>query len=292
MGAFVCALKTRSRAVLGLAIAVVVGALFAPAAVAVAHAIERRRDAHLGGRYREHVFDDVTVKVRVPYRTAVSANGHRTTLFLDVYQPSGDRAAGRPVVIWVHGGGFSSGLRSAMASYATDFAQRGYVAIDIDYRLRPDLKWFEDDRRPAASDAYDDTAAAVAWVRKHARSLRVDPDRIFVGGFSAGGVVAFAMAYPPAGKAPAGIAGAIVLAGCGDGPAAPGAPPVVAFQGTDDVFVSWKAANDTCARARAARDRCTLVTLPKRGHDIDTVDLTRISDNAARFAADLVGGRK
>jgi hypothetical protein len=34
------------------------------------------------------------------------------------------------------------------------------------------------------------------------------------------------------------------------------------------------------------------VTLPKRGHDIDTVDLTRISDNAARFAADLVGGRK
>ena len=56
---------------------------------------------------------------------------------MDVYEPAGDHARNRPAMVWIHGGGFRGGTRHQgnVVGLARAFAQRGYVAASIDYRL-------------------------------------------------------------------------------------------------------------------------------------------------------------
>jgi acetyl esterase/lipase len=84
-------------------------------------------------------------------------------------------------VLLVHGGGWTGGDRSEMASAARELAKSGYVAVSVSYRLlSPVLKlnyW------PAQ---LDDLQRAVRWVRTHAAELGVDPERVGAYGYSAG----------------------------------------------------------------------------------------------------------
>jgi acetyl esterase/lipase len=102
-------------------------------------------------------------------------------LLLDVYLPP-YREALRPAVILVRGGGWSAGSRSDMVVAGKEFAQAGYVAFSIDYRLldtvTPRNLW------PAQ---LDDAQRAVRWVRAHAEEYGVDPKRIAAYGWSSGG---------------------------------------------------------------------------------------------------------
>jgi len=98
---------------------------------------------------------------------------------LDVFAPKG--AAGRPVVLFVHGGAWTFGDKSTFGYYrgvARFFARHGAVAVSINYRLSPHVKHPEQVK---------DVARAFAWVRKHARDYGGDPDRIFLCGHSSGG---------------------------------------------------------------------------------------------------------
>ena len=94
----------------------------------------------------------------------------------DVYVPEG--AGPFPAVIVVHGGGWDRRDRSDMTGISEKLARRGYVAVNIDYRLAPTHLY------PAQ---LDDTRAAIRWVRAHAPALRVDPRRVGGWGYSAGG---------------------------------------------------------------------------------------------------------
>jgi acetyl esterase/lipase len=94
----------------------------------------------------------------------------------DVYVPTG--AGPFPAVIVVHGGGWDRRDRSDMAGISRKLARRGYVAVNIDYRLAPAHLY------PAQ---LDDTRAAIRWVRAQSSVLRVDPRRIAGWGYSAGG---------------------------------------------------------------------------------------------------------
>jgi acetyl esterase/lipase len=96
---------------------------------------------------------------------------------LDVYLPA-PHAAPTGAVIFVHGGGWSSGNRTWYRAQGRRAAAHGWVAASIDYRLAPAHPF------PAA---LDDVRAAVAWMRVHAPDLDVDPDRIALVGGSAGG---------------------------------------------------------------------------------------------------------
>lgn len=158
------------------------------------------------GRYLELVFDDVTVSTDEVYATAPDlVTGADVDLHLDVYQPSGDTLGERPAIVWVHGGGFKGGSKSSLREVATEWAQRGYVTVTVQYRLDPgnrcqevqDLKVAEGDveverlRCATAIDAAQhDTQAAIRWLRAHADELGVDVQRIAIGGFSAGAVTA------------------------------------------------------------------------------------------------------
>jgi acetyl esterase len=93
-----------------------------------------------------------------------------------------DAAASRPApgLVWAHGGGFAAGdLDMPEADWvARAFAARGVTVVSIDYRLAGDGC-----RYPAPSD---DMLTAWDWTLAHADELGIDPDRLVVGGASAG----------------------------------------------------------------------------------------------------------
>src|SRR5690606_31071827 len=111
----------------------------------------------------------------------------------DVYRPAGDTVGTRPAIVWLFGGWFMFGDKDQLADYARDSARRGYVGITIDYRIRPGMP--QSDLEAAADDAYDDAAAAIAWLQANAATYGIDPDTIVSAGYSAGAVVAWNLAY-------------------------------------------------------------------------------------------------
>ncbi len=97
-------------------------------------------------------------------------------LKLDLAMPK-DGPGPFPVVVCIHGGGWTHGDRADLRTTIETLAGRGYVAVSVDYRLAPK------DRFPAA---VEDCKAAVRWLRANARQFKIKPDRIGVVGFSAG----------------------------------------------------------------------------------------------------------
>ncbi|MFJ5965384.1 alpha/beta hydrolase [Bacillus sp. NPDC093026] len=99
---------------------------------------------------------------------------------LDMYMPKDtSRTAGKhPVMIYLHGGGWTGGDKSKIASKANYFTEHGYVFVSINYRLHPDAQYDQ--------MAYD-TAKAIKWVKVHADQYQIDPAKINVMGHSAGG---------------------------------------------------------------------------------------------------------
>ncbi len=102
----------------------------------------------------------------------------------DVYQPARGIDATeekRPVVVLIHGGAWTSGSRRTMSGFAMRLARGGIVAVTIDYRLAPRWKF------PAQ---VDDVRQAMNWVNEQADQLGVDPLRMGLFGYSAGGHLA------------------------------------------------------------------------------------------------------
>ena len=94
---------------------------------------------------------------------------------LDAFVP---RSAGRhPVVIWIHGGGWSGGDRISEADYALRLVCRGYVVVGVDYRR----SW----EAPYPAQLID-VRNAIRVVRHRAADLRADPSRVALWGASAG----------------------------------------------------------------------------------------------------------
>jgi acetyl esterase/lipase len=116
-----------------------------------------------------------------------SPDGH--PLRLDVYQPQANDTSKAllPAVIVIHGGSWSSGIKSDFAHYNRWLAQDGRVVFDVEYRLAK-----SEQRFPAQ---IMDIKCAIAWVKSHAAQYRVDPGRIALLGRSAGGQLALLAAY-------------------------------------------------------------------------------------------------
>ena len=99
-----------------------------------------------------------------------------------LYTPSGDRPDPSGLLVFFHGGGFVYGDLDSHDAPCRFLAERaGVRVLAVDYRLAPEHPF------PAA---YDDAVASVRWAFENAASLGVDPDRIAVGGDSAGGCLA------------------------------------------------------------------------------------------------------
>jgi len=112
----------------------------------------------------------------VPY-----ANPALERQVLDVYTPDGAKGKRLPVVFWIHGGGWQQGDKSDVALKPQFFVDRGCVFVSTNYRLYPHVDM---------ATLIGDVAKALGWVHKHIGEYGGDPNRIIVGGHSAGAQLA------------------------------------------------------------------------------------------------------
>lgn len=148
-------------------------------------------------RYNSEVFTNVDVASDVVYGSSTTQGGVTENLVMDIYTPSGDVEANRPLIILAHGGGFQGGDKSSMADLATFFAKSGYVAVSLKYRI-VDIQPTPDVMKRAVIDAVQDMRAAVRFFRKDlatTNTYRINPNNIFVGGYSAGAFMGLHTAY-------------------------------------------------------------------------------------------------
>jgi acetyl esterase/lipase len=172
-------------------------------------------DELTGVRYVDEVFNNVIVSSNVMYGSNIGIITQAPAmedLYMDVYEPFGDEATDRRVVIMLHTGSFLPAIANGQATgdksdasiveMCTRFAKKGYVAIAVNYRLgwNP-ISPSEDVRRStliqAAYRGLQDTKTAVRFLRKSATEDG-NPygvgDQFAVGGHGTGGYLSLAMA--------------------------------------------------------------------------------------------------
>ena len=122
---------------------------------------------------------------------------------MDIYQPHGDAATNRKVVLMIHGGNFYQG--SSTDPFILDicqlFVQRGYVAVSINYPLVTPaqiLQYILQDSStayPVIAQSISEGKAAVRYLKKNATALGIDSSWIVIGGESSGALIADHVAY-------------------------------------------------------------------------------------------------
>jgi acetyl esterase/lipase len=145
------------------------------AAFVVAPLFAQDKAAALREELAKRFGEKVDVRLDQPY--AGTTNSFQ---MLDLYLPK-QRADEKPlpVVVFIHGGGWSGGSRRGYAAQAAGLAATGkYAAASVGYRLSAEATW--------PSQIYD-CKAAIRWIRGHAKELNLDAERIGATGASAGG---------------------------------------------------------------------------------------------------------
>ena len=130
-------------------------------------AFARAARLHPRARPRHHA---VEILRDIPYRDS----GRRAHL-LDVYRPT--TPGPHPVVLYIHGGGFTQLSKDTHWVMGLAFARRGYMVVNASYRLAPKHPF------PAA---IEDACAAYVWTAERAAALGGDIDRLVLAGESAG----------------------------------------------------------------------------------------------------------
>ena len=119
-------------------------------------------------------YHTITVTKDIPYR-----EGESDSWKLDMAMPTNFGGESRPALVIIHGGGWAFGSKSVdvYQKMMVAYAQKGYVTINVDYRLTGETEF------PAC---IEDVKCAVRWLKAHSVELNVDPNRIGSYGHSAG----------------------------------------------------------------------------------------------------------
>ena len=124
-------------------------------------------------------------------RKAQEVGKNQLTLLMDVWvPPSATPTTPMPAVIFVHGGGYSSGGKEDRTDDAAGYARAGFVTASINYRLTPNNTDSAEQRTEAIIQASDDLMNAVRYLKANAGVYHIDTSRIAVVGTSAGGGLA------------------------------------------------------------------------------------------------------
>ena len=204
-------------------------------------------------RYKDEITDSVMVE------TYTYAYKDGQTLDLDVYSPAFDNQKNRPLIFYVHGGGFSGGKRNdaGILTYCKTLARHGYVVSSISYRLTRAGKetgfgcdCAAIDKRNTFIKAVEDVQDATFFMIQQGDKMGIDPQKIILSGSSAGAETVLNTAYQPPycyalESGPVSYAGVISMAG-----AIPdtsrifkeSAIPSLLFHGTCDNLVPYASA--------------------------------------------------
>ncbi len=209
------------------------------------------------GFAQERYLEEITDSVNVETYTYIQKDGQN--LELDVYSPAFDNETERPVLVYVHGGGFSGGIRNneGTATFCKKFAQRGYVAVSITYRLlRKGTKTGfgcdcpTEEKLEAIAAAVEDLQDATYFLITNWENLGINPHQIILAGSSAGAETVLPAAYQPPycyglESGPVSYAGVISMAGAMADTTqiyADSAIPSMFFHGTCDNLVPYASA--------------------------------------------------
>jgi para-nitrobenzyl esterase len=133
-------------------------------------------------------------------------DGHpgENCLMVNVWSEQLNARARRPVLVWLHGGGYTSGSSHELPSYeGTRLAARGLVVVSLNHRLGPfgflDLTSYGTEFAHSANVGMLDIVTALRWVRDNIAAFGGDPARVTIAGQSGGGgKVSTLMAMPEA----------------------------------------------------------------------------------------------
>jgi len=240
-------------------------------------------------RYRDAVFGAVTTTSNVTYGSAMNMSGQTITLLLDLYEPTGDTVTQRPAIVWVHGGSFAFGDKTSgeLVDEANTFAMKGYVNASITYRLEPGGCTGSVPISvciTAIGEALEDAQNAVRFLRTNAATYGIDPNRIAIGGSSAGAITALHVGFRSTEDPDAAVGAAVSLSGAslvvtidsGDAPS-------LLFHGTADTIVPYQWAVNTNNLALAAGLDSFLTSWPGAGHVPYLQHRTEILDQTTNF---------
>lgn len=148
----------------------------------------------------------VFVRKGIPYSQALFPGREKMQkLCFDFYEPAGTADTLRPLVITVFGGGFVLGSRNHedMVEWGNRLARKGFAAAAIDYRLMPAKMFSSKGLVRTGYLAAQDVSAAVRFFKAHAREYRIDTNRIYLLGQSAGAVAILHALYMDENERPA-----------------------------------------------------------------------------------------
>jgi acetyl esterase len=260
--------------------------------------------ADIDERYRSCRAGRTAPMIRV-YKTVGS-----TTLDAHIFPAVGAQPGERrPAFLFFHGGGWAAGMPEWGYGQCRHYSELGLVGISFEYRLR----WRHG---TTPLESVEDAKSAVRWTRTHAAELGVDPERIVVAGFSAGGHLAAAVGTVPgldvAGEdasvsatpaamvlmsAPVDAAGDPWFRECLAGRADPTAlspaqhvrshlPPTIMFHGLHDHLCPFPHTQAFCERMKDLGNRCDLHTFPG-GHFRQGAEWKKIDDKTDAFLTSL-----
>jgi acetyl esterase/lipase len=223
----------------------------------------------------------ITITQDIQYR-----EGDSKSWLLDMAMPANFGGKLRPAIVIVHGGGWSGGSKSdpVYQRLMMEYAQRGYVTINVNYRLTGEAPF------PAC---IEDVKSAVRWLRANSKELAVDPDRIGAYGHSAGAHLALMLAMTDKSAGLEGDGGMnnysswvnVVVAGSPPielgrntpmahknwwpiGYISSGHPPMLLIQGTDDRIVRPNLTDDFVEKMKKEGTEIEYIRIDGVGHDI------------------------
>ena len=164
--------------------------------------------ANLVKRYKNDLFTNIDSLIDIPYGEAINLQGENEKLLLNLFMPPTlDTVKERPLVIFIHGGGFRNNTKSSSISnkLGIRLGKKGFVVASIDYRLGIAKTNTNQDYHEAMYRAQQDARAAVRFFRKNASKYGVDENQIFLAGSSAGAMTALAVAYMDSNEIPSDI---------------------------------------------------------------------------------------
>lgn len=240
------------------------------------------------GAARKPVTEEITL-ASMAGATTLQYRPGKDAMNLFVYRPDGWKTGDvRSAMIYFFGGGWTKGTPLKSASWARWAAEHGMVGIAPDYRTKNRFG-----TSPLSSVA--DGRAAFNWVVEHADTLGIDPQRIVVGGSSAGGHVALWTAIhttPPGSsdnESPKVKPAALFLSSAvtdtsaltgytphrfGDNAEAlspvhqldEAMPPILMFHACDDELVDYSTAVALYNKMKSSGNECELISVPQGGH--------------------------
>jgi para-nitrobenzyl esterase len=126
-------------------------------------------------------------------------------LYLNVWTPANSANAKIPVIVWIHGGGFTGGSTSISMYDGTGFAKKGVVLVSLAYRLgpygfmaHPDLS--RESGHGSGTYGIQDLIAGLKWVQANISAFGGDPGNVTIFGHSAGSAALGFLAASPLSK--------------------------------------------------------------------------------------------